>query len=46
LQLAVEGDTFDPSTADRRFTIAVNNYAAVVAVAPILKRVRRLTMGF
>jgi DNA-binding transcriptional LysR family regulator len=40
LQLAVEGDTFDPSTADRSFTIAVNNYAAVVAAAPILAAVR------
>lgn len=40
LQLAVEGDTFDPSTADRRFTIAVNNYAAVVSVGPILATVR------
>jgi len=40
LQLAVEGDTFDPSTADRLFTIAVNNYAAVVAVGPILAAVR------
>jgi len=40
LQLAVEGDTFDPATADRRFTIAVNNYAAVVAVGPILAAVR------
>ncbi|HZV07669.1 MAG TPA: LysR family transcriptional regulator [Gemmataceae bacterium] len=40
LQLAVEGETFDPSTADHRFTIAVNNYAAVVAVAPILAAVR------
>ena len=40
LQLAVEGDTFDPVTADRRFTIAVNNYAAVVAAAPILAAVR------
>jgi DNA-binding transcriptional LysR family regulator len=40
LQLAVEGDTFDPSTADRRFTIAVNNYAAVVAVGPIMAAVR------
>lgn len=40
LQLAVEGDTFDHSTADRRFTIAVNNYAAVVAVGPILAAVR------
>ena len=40
LQLAVEGDTFEPSTADRRFTIAVNNYAAVVVVASILAAVR------
>jgi DNA-binding transcriptional LysR family regulator len=40
LQLAVEGDTFDPATADRHFTIAVNNYAAVVAVGPILAAVR------
>ncbi len=40
LQLAVEGDTFDPTTADRRFTIAVNNYAAVVAVGPVLAAVR------
>jgi DNA-binding transcriptional LysR family regulator len=40
LQLAVEGDTFDPATADRRFTIAVNNYAAVVAAGPILAAVR------
>jgi DNA-binding transcriptional LysR family regulator len=40
LQLAVEGDTFEPSTAERRFTIAVNNYAAVVAVGPILAAVR------
>jgi DNA-binding transcriptional LysR family regulator len=40
LQLAVEGDTFEPSTADRRFTIAVNNYAAVVAAGPILAAVR------
>src|SRR6201988_5132223 len=40
LQLAVEGDTFEPSTADRRFTIAVNNYAAVVAVGPIVAAVR------
>lgn len=40
LQLAVEGDTFDPSTAGRLFTIAVNNYAAVVAVGPILAAVR------
>jgi DNA-binding transcriptional LysR family regulator len=40
LQLAVEGDTFEPATADRRFSIAVNNYAAVVAVGPIVAAVR------
>src|SRR6201992_1388756 len=42
LQLAVEGETFAPSTCERRFTIAANNYAAVVAVAPILAEVRAL----
>jgi DNA-binding transcriptional LysR family regulator len=36
LQLAVEGDSFEPAHAARRFTIAVNNYAAVVSVGPIL----------
>lgn len=40
LQLAIEGDTFDPSSAERRFTIAVNNYAAVVAVGRIVAAVR------
>lgn len=40
LQLAVEGDTFDPSSAERRFVIAVNNYAAVVAAGPIAAAVR------
>jgi DNA-binding transcriptional LysR family regulator len=40
LQLAVEGDRFDPALADRRFTIAVNNYAAVVAVGSIIAVVR------
>jgi len=40
LQLAVEGDTFDPSTADRRFTIAVNNYAAVVVAGPVVAAAR------
>jgi hypothetical protein len=36
LQLAVDGDSFDPASADRRFTIAVNNYAAIIAVGPIV----------
>ncbi|UGY19466.1 LysR family transcriptional regulator [Bradyrhizobium septentrionale] len=40
LQLAVEGDQFDPAQANRRFTIAVNNYAAVVAVGLILAAAR------
>jgi DNA-binding transcriptional LysR family regulator len=40
LQLAVEGNSFDPTSADRRFTIAVNNYAAIVAAGPIVAAVR------
>jgi DNA-binding transcriptional LysR family regulator len=40
LQLAVEGNSFAPASADRRFTIAVNNYAAMVAVGPIVAAVR------
>src|ERR1700761_4362520 len=36
LQLAVEGNRFDPSSTERRFTLAVNNYAAVVAAGPII----------
>lgn len=40
LQLAVEGERFDPAQAERRFTIAVNNYAAVVAVGSIIAAVR------
>ena len=34
LQLALEAETFNPSTAERWFTIAVNNYAAVVLAGP------------
>ncbi|WP_244607893.1 LysR family transcriptional regulator [Bradyrhizobium vignae] len=40
LQLAVEGDGFDPASADRRFVIAVNNYAAVVTAGPIVAATR------
>ena len=36
LQLAVEGSRFEPKNADRRFTLAVSNYAAVVAAGPIV----------
>jgi len=40
LQLAVEGAHFEPASAERRFTLAVNNYAAVVAAGPILAAAR------
>jgi DNA-binding transcriptional LysR family regulator len=40
LLAAIEGDTFDPSTAAHRFTIAVNNYGAVVAAGPIVAATR------
>ncbi|MEN3347155.1 MAG: hypothetical protein V7632_790 [Bradyrhizobium sp.] len=40
LQLAVEGERFVPARAERRFGIAVNNYAAVVAVGSIIAAVR------
>jgi DNA-binding transcriptional LysR family regulator len=36
LQLALEPETFVPATAERWFTIAVNNYAAVVLAGPIV----------
>jgi DNA-binding transcriptional LysR family regulator len=36
LQFALEPQAFAPATAERRFTIAVNNYAAVVLAAPIV----------
>jgi DNA-binding transcriptional LysR family regulator len=42
LQLALEPETFNPSTADRWFTIAVNNYAAVVLAGPIVAECRML----
>jgi DNA-binding transcriptional LysR family regulator len=36
LQLALETETFTPATAESRFAIAVNNYAAVVLTGPIV----------
>lgn len=36
LQIAFDMETFRPATADRRFVIAVNNYAAVTLAAPIV----------
>jgi DNA-binding transcriptional LysR family regulator len=42
LQLALEPETFIPSIAERSFTIAVNNYAAVVLAGPIVAECRVL----
>jgi DNA-binding transcriptional LysR family regulator len=36
LELALEMEKFSPATADRRFVIAVNNYAAVTLAGPIV----------
>jgi DNA-binding transcriptional LysR family regulator len=36
LQLALETEKFSPATAERRFVIAVNNYAAVTLAGPIV----------
>jgi DNA-binding transcriptional LysR family regulator len=36
MQLALEPVTFDPASSDRRFVIAVNNYAAVVLTPPLV----------
>jgi DNA-binding transcriptional LysR family regulator len=40
LQLAIEGNRFEPKSAERRFILAVNNYAAVVAAGPIVAAAR------
>src|ERR1700730_3544992 len=42
LQLALEPETFTPATDERWFTIAVNNYAAVVLAGPIVAQYRVL----
>jgi DNA-binding transcriptional LysR family regulator len=39
MQLALEPDTFVPADAKRRFVLAVNNYAAVVLVPPLVAAV-------
>lgn len=36
MQLALEPTKFDPAAADRRFALAVNNYAAVVLAPPLV----------
>jgi DNA-binding transcriptional LysR family regulator len=39
MQLALEPADFDPVASDRRFALAVNNYAAVVLVPPLVAAV-------
>jgi DNA-binding transcriptional LysR family regulator len=39
MQLALEPAAFDPASSDRRFAVAVNNYAAVVIVPPLVAAV-------
>ncbi|UAK23187.1 LysR family transcriptional regulator [Sphingomonas nostoxanthinifaciens] len=42
LRTALEAEEFVPEDARQRFIIAVNNYAAVALVAPIIQRARAL----
>src|SRR6266852_80604 len=39
IQLALEPAAFEPGVSDRRFALAVNNYAAVVLTAPLVAAV-------
>ena len=39
MQLALEPAAFDPASSDRRFTLAVDNYTAVVLVPPLVAAV-------
>jgi DNA-binding transcriptional LysR family regulator len=39
MQLALEPAAFEPATSDRRFALAVNNYAAVVLAPPLVAAV-------
>jgi len=39
LQRALQPEAFVPATADRRFTLAINNYAAVVVAPPLVTAV-------
>jgi len=42
LQLALDPEIFLASTSERRFVVAVNNYAAVVLAAPLVAKCREL----
>ena len=39
MQLALEPSAFDPAASDRRFAVAMNNYAAVVIAPPLVATV-------
>src|SRR3954467_13070429 len=45
MQLALEPAAFDPATSDRRFVLAVNNYAAVVLAPPLVTAVSAAAPG-
>src|SRR3984957_20162582 len=45
MQLALEPATFDPASSDRRFTIAVNNYSAIVLGPPFIAAVSAVAPG-
>ena len=45
MQLALEPAAFDPTTSERRFALAVNNYAAVVLVPPLVAAVAAAAPG-
>ncbi|HEX9461683.1 MAG TPA: LysR family transcriptional regulator [Alphaproteobacteria bacterium] len=45
MQLALEPVAFDPAASDRRFTLVLNNYAAVVLAAPLVAAVSAAAPG-
>lgn len=45
LQLALDPEQFVPAEAERRFVIAVNNFAAIVLAAPIVAKIAALAPG-
>jgi DNA-binding transcriptional LysR family regulator len=45
MQLALEPAAFDPAASDRRFAIAINNYAAVVLAPPLVAAVSAAAPG-
>src|SRR5205085_335801 len=45
MQLALEPAAFGPAAADRRFVLAVNNYAAVVLASPLVAAVSAAAPG-